>query len=382
MHDATATALREAAEEVGLDPDAAGVRVVGQLERFWIPVSDFAVTPIVALAARRPTLVAAPAEVVRIIEPPVATFLPDAPLAMVERTIRGWPLRYGHYEVDGLSVWGDDRARPQPARRGARARRPEARRPGARRPAVGSRGTIRADRASKRRPDGALVAAPGTCVTTLVVPPKCPGAGPHGIRTGGRAMRTPLLSLVAVALVASACSGASSDRLLRSAHRHPATTYRRPHRGRVSPNRRRTTASPTRIPASTRTSIRSRTTCRPSRSTSTPRPTPSPSATSTMASGRIRPASASRNGSTPSSRAIEPPLDDTFAIVADGGPTPFTDRDEVLLRIGLQARDVRDRARADTALTFVIDTSGSMEREGRLGARQGRARTTRRWPRP
>ena len=93
-------------EEVGLDPDAAGVRVVGQLERFWIPVSDFAVTPIVALAARRPTLVAAPAEVVRIIEPPVATFLPDAPLAMVERTIRGWPLRYGHYEVDGLSVWG------------------------------------------------------------------------------------------------------------------------------------------------------------------------------------------------------------------------------------------------------------------------------------
>ena len=60
------------------------------------------------------------------------------------------------------------------------------------------------------------------------------------------------------------------------------------------------------------------------------------------------------------------PLDDAFAIVADGGPTPFTDGDDVLLRIGLQARDVRDRARAETALTFVIDTSGSMEREGRL----------------
>jgi hypothetical protein len=25
---------------------------------------------------------------------------------MVERTIGGWPLRYGHYEIDGLSVWG------------------------------------------------------------------------------------------------------------------------------------------------------------------------------------------------------------------------------------------------------------------------------------
>ena len=65
-------------------------------------------------------------------------------------------------------------------------------------------------------------------------------------------------------------------------------------------------------------------------------------------------------------QGYRPPLDDTFAIVADGGPTPFTDRDEILLRIGLQARDVRDRARGDTALTFVIDTSGSMEREGRL----------------
>ena len=60
------------------------------------------------------------------------------------------------------------------------------------------------------------------------------------------------------------------------------------------------------------------------------------------------------------------PQDDAFAIVADGGPTPFTAADEVMLRVGLQARDVRDRAREDAALTFVIDTSGSMEREGRL----------------
>jgi 8-oxo-dGTP pyrophosphatase MutT (NUDIX family) len=104
--DAAATALREAAEEVGLDAQAAHVRVVGVLDRLWIPVSDFAVTPVVALAPRRPELVAAPAEVVRIVEPPVTMFLPDAPLGVVERTVRGWPIRYGHYEVDGLSVWG------------------------------------------------------------------------------------------------------------------------------------------------------------------------------------------------------------------------------------------------------------------------------------
>ena len=104
--DVVATALREATEEVGLDPDAAGVRIVGMLDRFWIPVSDFAVTPVVALTERRPDLVASPVEVVRILEPPLARFLPDAPIATIERTIRGWPVRYGHYEVDGLSVWG------------------------------------------------------------------------------------------------------------------------------------------------------------------------------------------------------------------------------------------------------------------------------------
>ena len=104
--DAVATALREATEEVGLDPDGAAIRVIGVLDGLWIPVSDFAVTPVVATAPRRPTLTASPAEVVRIVEPPVATFLPHAPLATVERMIGGWSVRYGHYEVDGLSVWG------------------------------------------------------------------------------------------------------------------------------------------------------------------------------------------------------------------------------------------------------------------------------------
>jgi 8-oxo-dGTP pyrophosphatase MutT (NUDIX family) len=104
--DEIATALREAAEEVALDAVAAGVRVVGLLERFWIPVSDFEVTPVVALAERRPVMAAAPAEVVRIVEPPISQFLPDAPIEIVERTVRDWPLRYGAYAVDGLSVWG------------------------------------------------------------------------------------------------------------------------------------------------------------------------------------------------------------------------------------------------------------------------------------
>src|SRR5258705_1551602 len=76
--DLSATALREAAEEIALDTAEAGVRVLGRLEPFWIPVSDFRVTPVLALAARRPRLLASPDEAARITEPDVSRFLPHA----------------------------------------------------------------------------------------------------------------------------------------------------------------------------------------------------------------------------------------------------------------------------------------------------------------
>lgn len=104
--DAVATALREAAEEVALDVVGAGVRILGFLDPFRIPVSDFLVTPVVAVAERAPVLAPDPREVARILRPPVRAFLPDAPVDVVERTIRDRPLRFGAYTVDGLTVWG------------------------------------------------------------------------------------------------------------------------------------------------------------------------------------------------------------------------------------------------------------------------------------
>ena len=100
------TALREAAEEIGLDPAAAGVRVLGTLPDQWIPVSNYTVTPVVAVAERRPAMIPQPTEVAAILEAPVRAFLPGAELVHVEREIRGWRIRYAAYPVDGLAVWG------------------------------------------------------------------------------------------------------------------------------------------------------------------------------------------------------------------------------------------------------------------------------------
>ena len=104
--DIVATALREAAEEVGLDAVAAGVRVLGTLSMQWIPVSNFTVTPVVAVAERRPLMTPQLSEVAAILEAPVRAFLPGGELIRVEREIRGWQIRYAAYPIGGLAVWG------------------------------------------------------------------------------------------------------------------------------------------------------------------------------------------------------------------------------------------------------------------------------------
>jgi len=63
-----------------------------------------------------------------------------------------------------------------------------------------------------------------------------------------------------------------------------------------------------------------------------------------------------------------PPAHQAFGINIDGGPSPFTQTERYdMLRIGIQGYDVADQDRKDAALTFVIDVSGSMDLDNRLG---------------
>ena len=63
-----------------------------------------------------------------------------------------------------------------------------------------------------------------------------------------------------------------------------------------------------------------------------------------------------------------PPSDEAFAIHLEGAPSKFGEGKRLqLLRIGVQGRVIPDTDRKDAILTFVIDVSGSMARENRLG---------------
>jgi Ca-activated chloride channel homolog len=63
-----------------------------------------------------------------------------------------------------------------------------------------------------------------------------------------------------------------------------------------------------------------------------------------------------------------PPEGQAFGINIDGGPTPFEENQNYqIMRIGIQGYAVSPEERKDVSLTFVIDVSGSMNMDNRLG---------------
>jgi Ca-activated chloride channel family protein len=63
-----------------------------------------------------------------------------------------------------------------------------------------------------------------------------------------------------------------------------------------------------------------------------------------------------------------PPPHQAFGIYLDGAPAPFTQTERYqMLRVGIQGYQVPAEERKDASLTFVIDVSGSMDMDNRLG---------------
>lgn len=64
----------------------------------------------------------------------------------------------------------------------------------------------------------------------------------------------------------------------------------------------------------------------------------------------------------------DPPNEKAFAVHLEGAPSKFGEGKRLqLLRVGIQGHVIPDSNRKDAILTFVIDVSGSMKRENRLG---------------
>ena len=111
--DGVAAALREADEEVGLDPGR--VRVLGSLDRSYIPVSNFDVLPVVGLWDGRSPLRPNPSEVAGILRPTLRQLADPSnhgtmPLERLVGDVdlhgRAPDLASPVFWVDGVVVWG------------------------------------------------------------------------------------------------------------------------------------------------------------------------------------------------------------------------------------------------------------------------------------
>lgn len=97
------TALREAHEEVGLDPR--DLEVLGELDEVWTP-SGFTIRPFVALVRAPYPFKPNPHEIDRLIEVPW-TGIPAAESFGCEvRMVDGEPLEVCHFTVNGDFIWG------------------------------------------------------------------------------------------------------------------------------------------------------------------------------------------------------------------------------------------------------------------------------------
>lgn len=97
-------ALREAREEIDLDPQT--VEVLGRLSPLHIPVSKFALHPVVARTGSPPRLRPRQGEVDRILEPRIAELCDPARLGVETRGSGDRVFEVPYIDVDGERVWG------------------------------------------------------------------------------------------------------------------------------------------------------------------------------------------------------------------------------------------------------------------------------------
>jgi 8-oxo-dGTP pyrophosphatase MutT (NUDIX family) len=98
------TALRESAEEIGLEPGK--VKVLGELDDVFTETSNYVISPFVALIPYPYQFKFAVREVEEIIEAPISVLLDKECLSQETVVLRGKTLKLYVYKYQGRIIWG------------------------------------------------------------------------------------------------------------------------------------------------------------------------------------------------------------------------------------------------------------------------------------
>jgi 8-oxo-dGTP pyrophosphatase MutT (NUDIX family) len=99
-----ATALREAAEETGINPDE--VTITGTLTPLFIPVSNILVTPVTGYSDRKPDFVPDSQEVLFTIEAAISHFTDPGIIKTGPFDVRGEQIDIRYFPYNGHIIWG------------------------------------------------------------------------------------------------------------------------------------------------------------------------------------------------------------------------------------------------------------------------------------
>jgi 8-oxo-dGTP pyrophosphatase MutT (NUDIX family) len=97
-------ALREAQEEIGVDPSS--VRVLGLLTPVHVLVSGFTLNPIVGITDTRPDFQPAAHEVEQLLEVPLDDLQDASRIRTGTRIREGVAVEYPYFDLHGHQVWG------------------------------------------------------------------------------------------------------------------------------------------------------------------------------------------------------------------------------------------------------------------------------------
>ncbi len=98
------TALREAGEEIGINPS--DVRVLGMLSQVYIPVSNFIVQPVVGWLDYKPVVRVSPQEVDSYYIVPLSKLFDEPAIDRRQIMVRGKSIEATGFAVDGIFIWG------------------------------------------------------------------------------------------------------------------------------------------------------------------------------------------------------------------------------------------------------------------------------------
>jgi len=103
-HSAEMAALREAKEEVGIDPSL--IQILGKLSELYVEVSKFSIQPFLAWSDQKPEFLINQSEVEELILFPLTDFVAQETILETELTTVSGLLRVKYYPFNSEIIWG------------------------------------------------------------------------------------------------------------------------------------------------------------------------------------------------------------------------------------------------------------------------------------